>query len=43
MDNFFWSEEHLNDWLSQHRAYKRLNHLSIIDFLEQLKKRQGGD
>ena len=37
MDNLFWSEEHLKDWLSNHRAYKRLNHQPIGKFLESLK------
>ena len=39
MDNLFWSEEHLNDWLNDYPAYKRLNQLPAADFLEHLKNR----
>jgi hypothetical protein len=43
VDNLFWSEEHLNDWLNDYPAYKRLKQLPANDFLEFLKKRRDGN
>lgn len=37
MDNLFWSEEHLKDWLKEYPAYKRLRQLPIVEFLDKLK------
>jgi len=38
VDNFFWSEEHLNEWLSENPAYKQLQQVPIHEFLAKLKK-----
>ena len=43
MDNLFWSEEHLNDWLNDYPAYKRLDQLPAAEFLESLKNSKKGE
>lgn len=37
MDNLFWSEEHLNEWLNDYPAYKRLRQMPVPEFLEALE------
>lgn len=37
MDNFFRSEEHLNEWLKVNRGYEGLTRLPVKEFLERLQ------
>ncbi len=37
VDNLFWSEEHLNEWLNEYPEYKKLQQQSIAEFLDKVK------
>lgn len=37
VDNLFWSEEHMNEWLDEHPEYRELNQQAIGEFLDDLK------
>jgi hypothetical protein len=39
VDNLFWSEEHVKDWLQDYPQYEKLNQASIHDLLEHSKSR----
>ncbi len=39
VDNLFWSEEHLTDWLDSYPEYKELTHANIGEFLENVKSK----
>ena len=36
VDNLFWSEEHVNEFLDEYPEYKELNQMPIGEFLETL-------